>query len=377
MTNAVITAQQGSSFAGVGFKNRMINGAMEIDQRTAGTTAPYYTIGAAYRTVDRFLFFSNNSSIAGTIQQVVDAPPGFYNSWKATITTGDAGTTVTRGHLEQRIEGYNFHDSGYGTSAAQPFTLSFWVKSNLSGTFGGCWQFYAVGSGLPYSYPYTYSINSANTWEYKTITVPGNTAFSCPTTTGLAMEVFWDLSNGSVLRGPANGTWQQADYRGATGGVNIGATSGATWQITGVQVEEGTVATPFDRRNFGTELAMCQRYFEKSFDIGTAVTNGPNTTSFSTEVGVIVIIANNGAYGGGVIPFTVTKRVQPTMTAYGNSNGHWGYGTGNIAGVGSLTWSGSTFGPSRVGLGQVSMTQQVVNGSYITIVGHWTASAEI
>jgi hypothetical protein len=367
MTNAVITAQQGSTQSDAGFKNRVINGDMRIDQRNVG--AAVTTILQSQRfSVDRWSHYGDVSARL-TLQQSTSAPSGFTNSLLATVIATDA--TGPQQFIQQIIEGYNIADFGWGTPAATTVSLSFWVRSNLSGQFGGSLQNYNTSR----SYPFAYTITAANTWEYKTVTIAPDTVGPWQTANNHGVRLLFEL--GAGYQKTTAGAWVSSNTTSSLGSTNLCATLGATWQVTGVQLETGSAATGFDYRFYGTELAMCQRYFEKSFNDVTAPTNGPNTTSFSTEDGLVTLIANNGAFGGGLITFKVTKRTTPGMTAFGNSNGHWGYGTGNIANAAALTWSGSTFGPSRIGAQQVSMTQQVVNGSYITIVGHWTASAEM
>jgi hypothetical protein len=177
-----------------------------------------------------------------------------------TIGTGaspSAGTGTN--YFNQKIEGLNVADLGWGTANAQTVTLSFWVRSSLTGNFGVC----VSNDALNTSYPASYTISSANTWEFKTITVPGPTSGTFPTNNTGSLRVLFDWGNGSDFKGPAN-TWASADYRGgASGTTNICATSGATWFITGVQLERGQTATSFDVLPYTTELALCQRYYWK------------------------------------------------------------------------------------------------------------------
>ena len=239
-----------------GFRNRIINGDMEIDQRNAGAAVTLN--GAAAYTVDRW-FGEDVTDGIFTVQRDSSAPAGFSFSAKVTVTTADATLAATQyAVFTQRIEGFNTADLGWGTANAKTVTLSFWVRSSLTGTFGGV----LANSAENYSYPFTYTISVADTWEQKTVTVVGPTAGTwIGATNGKGMIVTFGLGSGSTYVGTA-GAWAAADYRGgATGQTNVMGTLNATWYITGVQLEVGSVATPFERRDYGRELIMCQRYY--------------------------------------------------------------------------------------------------------------------
>jgi hypothetical protein len=237
-----------------GFRNRIINGDMRIDQRNAGASVT--NTGATTFYLDRWNVLGTTSAGQFSIQQVTDAPAGFVNSAKITVTTVDSSLAADDRYVwMQRIEGYNVSDFGFGTANATTVTVSFWVKSSLTGTFGG-----ALDNGGTRSYPFSYTISAANTWEQKTVTIAGDTSGTWPTDNSRAMQLIFSLGAGSDYEGTVN-TWAAATYFTVSGATNVLGTLNATWQVTGVQLEVGTVATPFERRPFGMELALCQRYF--------------------------------------------------------------------------------------------------------------------
>jgi len=232
-----------------GFKNRIINGAMVIDQRATSL------IDYGYAT-DRWSYNPAAASKA-TVAQSSTAPAGFN---KSLLVTSSAATTPGSTDvyiIEQKIEGYNIADLGFGTANASTITISFWVRSSLTGTFGG-----ALGNAGPdRSYPFTYTINAANTFEYKTVTIAGDTSGTWATTNGAAFRVCLSLAGGAPRSGTAGAWTGTGNIFSATGAVSVVGTNGATWFITGVQLEKGSTATSFDYRPYGTELALCQRYF--------------------------------------------------------------------------------------------------------------------
>lgn len=264
-TLTAIPMQSGTLGAGdsSSMKNRIINGAMVIDQRNAGAAV---TASGAY-PVDRFVAL-NDSDGAFSAQQDSSAPNGFINSLKFTTTTADASLGSTQyAAIQHRIEGLNVADLGWGTANAKPVTLSFWVRSSLTGTFGGNISNSATNRG----YPFTYTISAANTWEQKSVTIAGDTTGTWLTTNGIGIRVTFGLGAGSTYSGTA-GAWAGATYVSATGAVSVIGTLNATWQVTGVQLEVGSTATSFDYRPYGTELALCQRYYETGAGVALSVT---------------------------------------------------------------------------------------------------------
>ena len=235
-----------------GMKNRIINGAMVIDQRNAGASGT-----AIGYTVDRWQF---NSSLdtKGTWQQNAGSvtPPSGYVNYLG--FTSNSAYSVPAGELftfQQRIEGNNVADLAWGTANAKTVTLSFWVYSSLTGTFGGTLR---NGAGNR-SYPFSYTISSANTWEQKSITIAGDTTGTWLTTNGIGIIVTLSLGTGSTFSGTA-GSWSANNFTSATGATSVVGTNGATFYVTGVQLEVGSTATAFDNRSYGTELQLCQRY---------------------------------------------------------------------------------------------------------------------
>jgi len=237
-------------------RNLIINGACVIDQRNSGSSV---TPADTNYTVDRWRYTASQAS-KFTFQQnagSVTPPAGFENYMGFTVASA---VTVGSGDyfaITQRIEGYNVNQLEFGTSNAKTVTLSFWVRSSLTGTFGGTLR----GASFGRSYPFTYAISSANTWEYKTVTVAGDTSgtYQSGNTTGL--EVIFGLGVGSTNSGTA-GAWTASGHFSATGAVSVVGTGSATWYITGVQLEVGDTATPFEHRSYGDELARCRRYYQ-------------------------------------------------------------------------------------------------------------------
>jgi hypothetical protein len=278
--------------------NRLINGDMRIDQRgvaSGGGTANGYT-------VDRWQF---QASLVGNgfWQRVASAAPGFPYYLNFTSSSAYASLAADFFFFQQPIEADAISDFAWGTANAQPVTLSFWAFSSLTGTFSGCVKNYAATR----SYPFTFSIPVVNTWTKIAVTIPGDTAGTWVLSgSNGALYVVFDLGSGSTYRGPA-GAWASANYQGATGAVSVVGTNGAAWGVTGVKLEIGSVATPYNRQSLAKSLADCQRYYQS---LGTM---NPN----SYQVG-------GGVYNN-VYTFPVTMRAVPTMglssVSYGNASG--------------------------------------------------------
>jgi hypothetical protein len=288
-------SSQTSAASPLGLKNRIINGDMRIDQRNAGAAV---TANDSF-PVDRFRLGFGNSSGAFSAQQTTTAPAGFINSIKYLTTTADATLGASEyATLYQPIEGLNVADLGWGTADAKTVTLSFWCRSSVTGTFGGALR----NSAGTRSYPFTFAISVANTWEQKSITIAGDTSGTWLTTNGVGIYVHTGMGTGTTLSGTAN-AWASANYVSATGAVNLIATLNADFYITGVQLEVGSTATPFERRLYNQELAACQRYFYKT----TPLTGNQPVYS------VVGSLSTTRSISMHPVPMPVTMRTSPTV----------------------------------------------------------------
>jgi hypothetical protein len=294
VTNAVNL----STAAATGFlRNRIINGAMVIDQRNAGASGT-----ANGYTVDRWSYYSSQASKLTWQQNAgsVTPPVGFTNYLGFTSSSAYSVISSDRFLVYQPIEGYNVSDLAWGSANAATVTVSFWVRSSLTGNFGASLQ----NPGSTRSYPFSFAISSANTWEKKSISVPGCTDGTWGTSNGVGIYIAIGLGTGSTSQGTAN-TWLSGLYDVPTGSVSLVGTNGATFYITGVQLEVGTVATPFEREIYSNTLAKCQRYYQL---FGGAVNN------FGVQG--YNLAGNNCSYGySWIVPMRATPTVTlPTMS---------------------------------------------------------------
>jgi hypothetical protein len=302
MTQAVALAQQASTGVSQGFKNRIINGAMVIDQRNAGASVTPTTSGSY--TLDRWQVSLSQASKFSVQQDAgaVTPPVGFSDYLGVTSLSAYTVGASERFLISQQIEGYNVADLGWGTANAKTITVSFWVRSSLTGTFGGA----ISNNDGTRSYPYSYTISSANTWEQKSITIAGDTTGTWLTTNGSGIILRFSLGTGSTLSGTA-GAWAGSNFTSATGATSVVGTNGATFYITGVQLEVGSTATNFEVRDYGRELILCLRYYE----------------SGSASPSCFADTFSNAVWEGF---FKVDKRSSGTFT-YNDNNGN----TGKIA----------------------------------------------
>jgi len=246
---------QGAAASPYVLKNRIINGDMVIDQRNAGASV---TPTTGQYTLDRYAAILSQASKFSVQQNAaaVTPPTGFTNYLGVTSLSSYAVLTGDFFQIVQAIEGYNISDLAWGTANAKTVTLSFWVRSSLTGTFAGAFN-NAVNNR---SYVFNYTISTANTWEYKTITVAGDTTGTWGTTNGIGINVRFSLGGGSTYQTTA-GAWTAGDYFTSSSATSVVGTNGATLYITGVQLEQNTSATPFERRLYSQELLNCQRYY--------------------------------------------------------------------------------------------------------------------
>ena len=357
-TSGTTLAAQFDSAATFGFKNRIINGAMVIDQRNAGASVT--PANSAY-TLDRWQAFQSVASKYSVQQNAgsVTPPTGFTNYLGVTSLSAYSVASGDYFALNQSIEGFNVADLSWGTASAATVTLSFWVRSSLTGTFGGALK----NSASNRSYPFTYTISSANTWEQKTITIAGDTSGTWVTNNGVGIYVQLGLGTGSTWNGTA-GSWSANNYISATGATSVVGTNGATFYITGVQLEKGSTATSFDYRDYGTELVLCQRYYQKSYNQADA----PGLTTTTGEIRFQV--AGTGGESFPTIMFPVVMRATPTNVFYspnsGGANLFYNYSTAT-----NSTMSGTNTSGSRGFSGGPGATATSICGF------HFTAAAEL
>lgn len=313
------TLVMGSSFK----RNRIINGNMVIDQRNAGASV---TPTNQQYLVDRWLAGLTQSSKFSVQQDAgaVTPPVGFVDYLGCTSLSAYTVLSGDTFFIQQSIEGLNVADLGWGTANARTVTLSFWVRSSLTGTFGGTIQNSAVNR----AYPFTFIIGStqSNQWVYQTVTIPGDTSGTWLTTNGIGLRVTFSLGTGTALAAAA-GSWAAGNFLSATGATSVVGTNGATFYITGVQLEVSSVATPYERQIYSEQLAQCQRYYCKTFPIGTAPANN------ATKTGCLI----GGPFLSGTIThapsvnfiFPVSMRAAPTVTTYNAIAGTSGQWSGN------------------------------------------------
>jgi hypothetical protein len=360
---------QNTAATGFGFKNRLINSAMVIDQRNAGAsvtpTSGQFSVdrwAASLTQAAKFSMQQNAGGLTGT-----NLPTGFKNYLGITSLSSYPIVSSDIFAFSQAIEGFNTADLGWGAAGASAVTLSFWVRSSLTGTFGGS----IVNSAQNRSYPFSYTISAANTWEQKSITIAGDTTGTwVGATNGAGLYVFLGLGVGSTYSGTA-GAWAGAAYYSATGATSVVGTNGATFYITGVQIEKGSTATSFDYRPYGTELMLCQRYFEKSFPQGTAPASSlsgvGSTLSAATKAstGVNQLVSS--------INFKVTKRAAPTtVTSYSPT----------VAGAEAYNTAAGACSSTALYIAADTNISFTYTGNVGGLIGditqiHWTASAEL
>jgi hypothetical protein len=361
--DATVGSLNGGPLAGT--RNRIINGDMRIDQRNAGASV---TVGTSGLVLDRWRHNISQSNKFSVQQNAgsVTPPAGFTNYLGITSLSAYSVTGNEFFSTEQIIEGFNVADLDWGTANAKPATLSFWVRSSLTGTFGGS---IATTKTAVWVMPFTYSIASANTWTYVTINIPAATSTGGTNNDNTdGVYVRFGLGAAGTSAGGTAGTWTSAgNFLQPAGTVSVVGTNGATFYITGVQLEAGSVATPFERRSYGQELALCQRYYQKSFPDGTAPAQNIGGT------GAVYCQAHAANSPASVqVVFPVQMRTTPsTFTTYNTSaaNANWR----NLTASSDITLALQS--TSATGAFITSNTQ--VMAQYAVAAVHYSASAEL
>jgi len=298
--------------------NRIINGAMTVDQRNAGAVST----ASGVLTTDRFEFNASQATkfTWGQNYGGVTPPAGFNNYLGFKTTTAVSIGASDYFFFGQKIEGFNFADLNWGTANAKTVTLSLWVYSSLTGTFGGSIE----NSAGNRSYPFSYTISSANTWEQKSITIIGDTTGTwVGATNGIGAKIWLGLGVGSTYSGTA-GAWAAADTFSTTGATSVVGTLNATFYITGVQLEAGSSASSFAHESYADTLSKCQRYyFQKA--IGSA-----NSSVAAGNYYTSTILT-------AVISFPVTMRASPAIYQVTGTNYYAFIANGGADGFNSLS----------------------------------------
>jgi len=345
-------------------RNLIINGAMQVAQR--GTSETGITAGKYANAPDRYLL-GLGSAGTWTAAQSTDAPVGFSNSYRLDCTTADA--SLGGGDLlvfQQTIEGQNLQHLKKGTSSAESVTVSFYVKSNKTGTY--IVELFDADNSRQISQAYT--ISSANTWEKKTLTYAGDTSGALNNDNGVSLYlVCWLAAGSAYSSGTLSTSWNaftQADR--AVGQVNLADSTDNDWSITGIQMEIGEQATPFEHKSFGDELAACQRYFTKSYNQGTAVAT-------ATVVGSVYKVMDAAMnYGTENVVFPTSMRATPTVGIYSPITGALGkFDSNTSGGTTDLNLVAVNIGDN--GFSGQSNNQAVGVNAYMR--WHYTASAEL
>ena len=371
-----IDGQQLPTAGALSSRRLNLNGAMQVAQRGTSlslTQTHQYTLDQVrYHPVSL-------DSYTCTVAQDSEAPSGFSNSFKLTTGTAETPGSDELLYISQSIEAQNLQHLQYGTSSAQSITLSFWVRSSQTGTFG-ITIYQEDGNDLINS---TYSISTADTWEYKTITFSGNTAAAPNNDTGEGFRISWILGAGTNFLGTTQTAWgayANSAYGGDHAQNGVMTTASATWYLTGVQLEVGEKATPFEHRSFGDELARCQRYFCKSSDYGVFPTAGANHDTAGMFMSSIFNAYSGSAGYAPFLSFPVTMRTAPStvvfygtqlgsttttgqVSIYNASNGSWATGTASVQ-------SSAGFGIGIIASGSWSAGANLFYGAF-------TASAEL
>jgi len=335
-TSGIITATAfvPTSQGALSHRNIITNGKADVFQRVLGGSQVTCNSGSNFYCMDRWYARGESSlGVFNLIQQDISSEgQGALHAIRVNVTTNVTPGSGDVYKIAKRIEGKNIGHLSFGTSNAKTITLSFLVKSSVTGTHGGS----LMNSAQNRSFPFTYTINSANTWESKSITIPGDTGGTWVINTGIGLELNFDIGSGSAKRGSAGGTWIAARAEGASGTVQLISTSSANWYVTKVQIEEGPVATPFEHRSFEDELRRCERYYQV-------------LAESKADSGVSNISTHGGNFYG-VIQLHTVMRASPSLVvsnftnafrAYGNQGTNPSTLTLNTGGTHSMVIQGS------------------------------------
>lgn len=343
-----------------GNRNRIINGDMRFDQRNVGNTIS--PTNSQY-AIDRWRADLTQASKFNTTRLATSPPAGFTHYLRLFSNSPYTVTSTDYFGVNQLIEATNLLDFQLGTANAKAFSLSFWARSSLTGTFSGAIR---TGDSSNYSYPFTYSLPVANTWTQISISIPGPTAGTWATGAVQGMDVWFSLGTGSNLSGTA-GAWTAANILGVTGAVSLVGTTSATLDLTGVQLELGPTNTPFERRPYGHELYLCQRYFEKSYETETALATNTALGTWSS-----CAINSSDFYTYGYVPFKVPKRSTPTIQEYSQlGNAGVLYNASSSVNQGNAGTNNASQNGFHVFCNNASMT---TNAAFTL---HWYADAEL
>ena len=284
----------GANLGQLGNRNLIINGSMIIDQRNGGASV---TPGNGTLTLDRW-----KAGLAQTskfsLDQDSESPAGFTTSMKVTSLTAYTPSSNDHFFIEQEVEGYNAIPLALGSSDAKDISISFWVRSSLTGTFAGS----VINSARNKSRVFEYTINTANTWEHKTVSFVGDTTGTWLTTSGKGLSLRFSFGAAGTWLQDA-GSWSTGNVTASSGSVNLVATNNATLYITGVQLEVGDTATPFEHRSYGEELLACKRYFQRIAGGESGITNSAIMTG----------VMHNSTFVEGIYKMEVEMRTEPSL----------------------------------------------------------------
>ena len=351
----------------LGVRNLIINGDMSVAQRATSYAG---VNGNNIHTVDRWYNIQVNSGVY-THTQDSDTPDGFGKSLKIECTTASASLAASDFlRINQQIEAQFLQHLAYGTASAKTMTLSFWVKSNKTGTYGA-WLYQPDGSR---HIGKSYTINSADTWEHKTITIEGDTSGTINNDNGAGLTVAWYLAAGTDFTSGTHATaWEALTNanRLPSGQVNFADSTSNYINITGLQLEVGTEATPFEHRPYDMELARCERYYQKSYSYETV----PATTFTNGSIHAVQFSwgsSNAGSIAGITVPFQTRMRNTPTLNIYDQA-GNLGKLTTLDAGAGTT----NNISPNQLVAGQNHIQLRLYNNSKYGAEFAYTVDAEL